>query len=297
MVSYWKKQYPNFKTDQEVITFIDRMINRDAQMFKQTIPAISQQGACEVASVGKRPQYDNKNIFVVDSPNKRIFLFSAKDKNGARNLVAQDIIIDGKNKQRNDAVSVANAFKNYGEVFDELKNKLKRVPTDDEVWDVFDKEKTRFLPAGIYQGSSTSSDHNDAGEGQNVLHIKNWLGKPIGQALHGYYKGDNRVPFMVRALSIVKNPNNPKEIEKFSEEMKNSGLKMDFSFGCINLPPRFTKYLSQYGPNSFVFNIAEDNTNYLVQNTENYFEKMQNSESCPSPQSLGASPINANNIA
>jgi len=288
MVSYWKKQYPNFKTDQEVIGLIDRMINRDAQMFKQTIPAISQQGACEVASVGRRPQYDNKNIFVVDSPNKRIFLFSAKNKDGARKLVAQDIMIDGKNKQRNDAVSVANAFKTYGEAFDQLKNKLKRVPTDDEVWGLFDKEKTRFLPAGIYQGTSTGSDQNDAGEGQNVLYIKNWLGKPIGQALHGYYKGDNRVPFMIRALSIVKNPNNPKEIENFTKEMENSGLKMDFSYGCINLTPRFVKYLQQYGPNSFIFNIAEDNKNYLVQNTENYFDKMQNSESCPSPKSLGA---------
>ena len=29
-------------------------------------------------------------------------------------------------------------------------------------------------------------------------------------------------------------------------------------------------------------------TNYLVQNTENYFEKMQNSNFCPSPKSLGA---------
>ena len=289
MVSFWKKQFPNFKTDQEVISFIDRMINRDAEMFKQTIPAISQQGACEVASVGRRPQYDNKNIFIIDSPNKRIFLFSAKNKNGARSLVAQDIMQDGKNKQRNDSVSIANSFKTYGEVFRKLENELKRTPTESEVWGVFDKEKSRFLPAGIYQGTQAYADQkNYAGEGKNVLAIKNWLGKEVGQALHGYYKGDNRVPFMEKALSIVKNPNNPKEIEKFTEEMKNSGLKMDFSYGCINVPPRFVKYLSQYGPNSFIFNIAEDNKNYLAQNTENYFEKMQNSESCPSPKSLGA---------
>jgi len=288
MVAFWKKSYPNLKTDQEVISLIDRMINRDAQLFKQIIPAISQQGACQIASVGRRPQYDNKNIFVIDSPNKRIFLFSAKDKNGARPFVAQDMIIDGKDKQRNDATSVAKSFLTYGQKYRELKSKLKRDPTDDEVWKSFDTDKSRFLPAGIYQGTSTSSNQHDAGEGQNVLQIKNWLGEPIGQALHGYYKGDNRVPFMERALSIVKNPNNPKEIENFTKEMKNSGLKMDFSYGCINLTPRFVKYLQQYGPNSFIFNIAEDNRDYLVQNTENYFDKMQNSESCPSPKSLGA---------
>jgi hypothetical protein len=288
MVAFWKKSYPNLKTDQEVISLIDRMINRDAQLFKQIIPAISQQGACQIASVGRRPQYDNKNIFVIDSPNKRIFLFSAKDKNGARPFVAQDMIIDGKDKQRNDATSVAKSFLTYGQKYRELKSKLKRDPTDDEVWKSFDTDKARFLPAGIYQGTSTSSNQHDAGEGQNVLQIKNWLGEPIGQALHGYYKGDNRVPFMERALSIVKNPNNPKEIENFTKEMKNSGLKMDFSYGCINLTPRFVKYLQQYGPNSFIFNIAEDNRDYLVQNTENYFDKMQNSESCPSPKSLGA---------
>lgn len=288
MVANWKKQYPNFKTDQEVIAFIDRMINRDAQSFKQQVPAISQQGACEVASIGRRPQYDTKNIFIIDSPNKRIYLFSAKDKNGGRPLIAQDIIQDGKNKQRNDAKSVADAFQTYGVRFKELKDKLKREPTEDEVWATFDNEKTRFLPAGIYQGRKTSTHPEYAGGENNVLTIKNWLGQGVAQALHGYYKGDNRVGFMQRALSIVKNPNNPKEIDNFTKEMENSGLKMDFSYGCINLTPRFTKYLQQYGPNSFIFNIAEDNRNYLVQNTENYFDKMQNSESCPSPKSLGA---------
>jgi peptidoglycan hydrolase-like protein with peptidoglycan-binding domain len=288
MVAFWKKSYPNLKTDQEVISLIDRMINRDAQLFKQIIPAISQEGACQIASVGRRPQYDNKNIFVIDSPNKRIFLFSGKDKNGARPLVAQDIIIDGKDKQRNDATSVAKAFVTYGQRYRELKSKLKRDPTDDEVWKTFDTEKARFLPAGIYQGMDTRTGAHYAGGSNNLLAIKNWVGDEVGQAIHGYYTGDNRVQFMQRALSIVKNPNNPKEIENFTKEMKNSGLKMDFSAGCINVAPRFLKYLQQYGPNSFIFNIAEDNRNYLVQNTENYFEKMQNSESCPSPKSLGA---------
>jgi hypothetical protein len=288
MVAFWKKSYPNLKTDQEVISLIDRMINRDAQLFKQIIPAISQEGACQIASVGRRPQYDNKNIFVIDSPNKRIFLFSGKDKNGARPLVAQDIIIDGKDKQRNDATSVAKAFVTYGQRYRELKSKLKRDPTDDEVWKTFDTEKARFLPAGIYQGMDTRTGAHYAGGSNNLLAIKNWVGDEVGQAIHGYYTGDNRVQFMQRALSIAKNPNNPKEIENFTKEMKNSGLKMDFSAGCINVAPRFLKYLQQYGPNSFIFNIAEDNRNYLVQNTENYFEKMQNSESCPSPKSLGA---------
>jgi peptidoglycan hydrolase-like protein with peptidoglycan-binding domain len=288
MVAYWKKSYPELKTDQQVISLIDRMINRDAQLFKQTIPAISQEGACQIASVGRRPQYDSKNIFIVDSPNKRVFLFSGKDKNGARPFIAQDIIIDGKDKQRNDAVSVANAFRTYGMRYSQLKKKLKREPTEDEVFATWSEENTRFLPAGIYTGSRVYTDKTYQGGTNNVLELKNWLGNYVSNALHGYYKGDARAPFMAKALSIVKNPNNPEEIDKFTEEMENSGLKMDFSYGCINLPPRFIKYLEQYGGNSFIFNIAEDNTNYLVQNTENFFDKMQNSESCPSPKSLGA---------
>lgn len=288
MVSNFKKQFPNLKTDQEVIALIDRLINRDAQMFKQTIPSISREGACEVASIGRRSQYDTKNIFIIDSPNKRIFLFSAKDRSGARKLIASDIIQDGKNKQKNDVNSIAKSFEGYGLTFRRLQAELKRDPTSDEVWKSFDVNKVRFLPAGVYQGGRTSSSKSDAGEGNNQLWLKNWLGNEIGQAIHGYYLGDNRVGFMQKALSIVKNPNDAKQIESFSNELKNSGLKMDFSYGCINVPERFTKYLEQYGPNSFVFNIAEDNKNYLVQNTENFFEKMQNSESCPSPKSLGA---------
>jgi peptidoglycan hydrolase-like protein with peptidoglycan-binding domain len=293
MVAAWKKQYPNFKSDQEVISFIDRMINRDAQAFKQTVRGISQQGACQVASISRRPQYDNKSVFIIDSPNKRIFLFSAKDKNQGRTLIAQDILIDGKQKQRNDVVSVAKSFQTYGEKWKELKKELKREPTEDEVWAAIDKDGTRFLPAGIYQGGETKTYPKYTGGQNNLLIIRNWMGKEVGQALHGYYAGDSRAPFMEKALSIVKNPNDPKQIENFANEMRNKGLKMDFSFGCINLPPRFVKYLQQYGPGSFIFNIAEDNNNYLVQNTENYFDKMQNSESCPSPKSLGAVDINS----
>jgi hypothetical protein len=43
--------------------------------------------------------------------------------------------------------------------------------------------------------------------------------------------------------------------------------------------------------------MGEDKQNYLVQNTTNYFDKMMNSESCPSPQSLGAIPVGSENIA
>ncbi len=289
MIAEWQKKYPNFKTRQEIISFIDRMINRDAQSYKTSVKNISSQAACQAASIGRRSQYDTKNVFIVDSPNKRIYLFAPSSGDGVRKLIVQDIIQDGKNKQRNDAVSVANTFVNYEQKFKNLKNKLKRDPTSDEVWAEYDKTQSRFLPAGIYQGTSARKEKDYAGgEGINLLHLKNWLGDNVSQAIHGYAKGDNRVSFMQRAMQIVKNPNDPKQIQQFMDEMKNNGLKMDFSYGCINVPPRFAKYLEKYGPNSFIFNIAEDNQNYLVQNTINYFDKQEKSESCLSPQALGA---------
>lgn len=288
IINAYKKNFIFQNTEAETVIMVDKIINQEAEKYKKQIPTLTQQSACEIASICIRNEYDQKNVFIIDSMNKRIYLFGPELKNIGRKLIAQDIIIDGKHKQRNDAVSVAKAFIDYRDKYYMLLQKTGKVPTEDQVWAEFDKDKTRFMPAGIYTGTITTRDEHYAGEGENLLYIKNWLGKEVGQAVHGYYTGDNRVEFMKKALEIVKNPGDIKQIEDFMRELKQGGLKMDFSYGCINVPPRFVPILRKYGPNSFIFNIAEDNINYLVQNSVEYFDKQMKTPDCLSPEALGA---------
>lgn len=276
-------------SDKWILNYANSTINKDAKYYKNLIPTLSTQSACEVASIGIRNKYYGKNVFIVDSPNKRIYLFGPSNTDGKRTLIAQDIIIDGKVKQRNDAESVANAFVDYNQRFEKLKKELKRNPTENEVWASFDKDKSTFLPAGIYKGTSTYRNPHYAGTSTNVLAFDNWLGVDASQALHGYVLDEpRRVAAMKKALSVVKDPSNTQQIEEFMTLLKSGGLSMDFSYGCINVPERFIPYIVQYGPGAFIFNIAEDNANYLVQNGENFFDKMMTDETCPSPESLGA---------
>ena len=290
----------SFISDQEKLyAQIDKNINENAKYYQTQISTLSEQTACEIASIGVRPKYDNRNVFIIDSPNKMIYLFSEQPTifglgGNFRKLIAEDVIIDGKQKQRNDAVSIAKAFVTIGQRYQELKAKLGRDATEDEMWATIDADQTRFLPAGVYTpdryGIRSNSEY--AGTLNNVLGLSNWLGKQTSMAIHGYVLHEpKRVEAMKKALAIVKDPTNLEQIKDFQETVQSGGLNLNFSYGCINVPERFLPYLRDYGPNSFIFNIAEDTENYLVQNSVNFFNKMMTDETCPSPSSLGAEDI------
>ena len=285
----------------ELLKRMNTWLNNLANIYKKH--NINDRIACEIAYIKIRPEYINKNIFIVDTLNKTISLFGT---NGT--LIASDGIISGKNSQINDVLKIANAFKSYedtarekGFVFDQNKRIFydpkdpNKINKDTEIWNEFDKNKSRFLPAGIYKGTSittSKADVNNNTGGGNVLRMSTLSGKEIGQAIHGYYKEAPRDAAMKLMQSILKNPNDTKQMEQFINLVRKGGMNLNFSYGCINIPQRFIQYIQKYGPNSFIFNISEDQNNYLVQNTQNFIDKMTNSQTCPSPQSLGAQYLN-----
>lgn len=290
--------YTNFKrineslTREDIIKKLDGMILEDAKNYMKVIQGLDLKVAGQLASIGIRPKYNDKNVFVIDSIKKLIYLFSPTDDNNKRKLIIKDIIIDGLQKQKNDALNIANSFLTFEEVEEKLKKKLGRVPTESEVEREITRTGARYLPAGIYgvttvdYNSEYASDTKDT-EKANHFRIENWEGKELYQALHGYYKGDARVHMMKKALNIVKNPNNQSEIDKFIKELEKGGLRMNFSYGCINLTPRFVTYFREYGEDSYIFNMATDTNNYLVDNAKNYFDKQMKSKVCINPTSLG----------
>ena len=296
IVNLWQKTYPTV----DVYPLINRALNRYSESYKSQ--GIPQRTACELGLIQIRPGYKDKNVFVIDTLNKLIYLY-----NNLGEFVAKSVIISGENKQSLNPKVIAQSLLTW----DEQVNKLgfKWVPNegyvdttgknrkyDNElVYSSIDKNKTRFLPKGIYTTSpSLSSNSEYAGKKENILSLYDG-NKNIAQAIHGYYIEQPRIEALKKARQVLSNPNDAKVGEDFLNLVSGKGINLSQSYGCINVPENFLPYLRKYGTNSYVFNIGEDNENYLVNNTENYFDKMQNSQFCPSPQSLGA--VSIDNIA
>lgn len=289
IVDSWKKSYPEV----EPYALINRMINKYAESYK--LQGIPQRTSCELGLIKIRLGYKDKNLFVVDSLNKLIYLYDNLGK-----FIAKSEIISGKNKQSLDPKTVATALLSWNQSAE--KSGFKWVPnkgyvdttgnnreySEDIIFSNINKEKTRFLPKGIYTTASSLEDEKSfAGKEDNVLSLFK-DNKEIAQAIHGYYVEQPRSEALKKAEQVLSNPNDPKVGQEFLNLVNKGGVNLSQSYGCINVPNNFLEYLRKYGTNSYVFNIGEDSENYLVNNTENYFNKMMNSQSCPSPQSLGA---------
>jgi hypothetical protein len=297
IVASFSKSYPKV----EPYALINRTINRYAESYKSQ--GIPQRTACELGLIQIRPGYKDKNAFIVDTLNKILYLY-----NNQGQFIGKTDIISGKNKQSVDPKVIAKSLMSWTEQAESLGFKWinnkgyvdqtgKNRKYDAEIiYADIDKSKSRFLPKGIYTTSGLESNSEYAGKTQNSLGLYD-KNKSIAQAIHGYYIEQPRTAALKKAAQVLSNPNDKRVSQEFMDLVTNNQVNLSQSYGCINVPENFVPYLRKYGPNSYVFNMGEDKQNYLVQNTENYFEKMQNSQSCPSPQSLGAVPVNSENIA
>jgi hypothetical protein len=279
-----------YKSYEKINTFL----NIGAKIFSNQ--GFPQRISCELSLNKIRPGYKDKNLIIVDTLQKLIFVF---EKNGK--FVQQSVIISGENKQSQDPKTIAKALlgwddqvKNLGFKWDT--NKKQYVDTTGKnrkynpelVYSDTEKSGTKFLPKGIYTtGKSLDSDEEYAGNKDNMLSLFK-DNKEIGQAIHGYYLEKPREIALANAKKLLSNPNNPNVSKEFLDSIGAGKINLSRSYGCINVPSEFLPVLRKYMVNSYVFNIGETGDNYLVNNAENYFDKMLNYENCPSPQSLGA---------
>jgi hypothetical protein len=296
IVDSFKKKYPKV----EVYSLINRIINKYSKNYIAN--GIPQRTACELSLIQIRPGYKDKNVFIIDTLNKLIYLYDSQGK-----FIAKSEVISGKDEQSSDPKTVAKALlsvdslvKSAGFKWEKGKGYVdttgkNRKFDSNLIFSDINKDKTRFLPKGIYTtGKSLETDKEFAGKEDNLLRLFDGNKKLI-QAIHGYYVEQPRIEAIRKAEQVLSNPNDPKVSQEFLNLVSSGGVNLSQSYGCINLPTKFLPYIKKYGTNSYVFNLGEDKENYLVNNTENYFDKMQNSQSCPSPKSLGA--ISVNNIA
>jgi len=254
-----------------------------------------QRVSCELSLNKIRPDYKDKNLIIVDTLQKLIYVF---DKDGK--FVGKSAIISGIEKQSSDSKKIAKSLLTWEEQANKLGFKWddtkrtfydatgKNRKYDDEIiYRDTEKEKLRFLPKGLFTtGSKLTSDVEYAGKSQNMLSLfKN--GEEISQAIHGYYVEKPRTIALQKAKQLLTSPTDPKVTKEFLDSISTSKLNLSKSYGCINIPSEFLPTLRKYMVNSYVFNIGETGDNYLVDNSENFFNKMMNTEGCPSPESFG----------
>lgn len=288
--NYYVKQLN--KTGNSVWTYVNNEIEKKALNYNKTIK--DDRISCQIALNCVRPLVRNFNLIVVDTLQQLIYLFGPQG-----NFIAKDAIISGKNKQSTDPKTIANALVSYNEAV--IKSGFKWVDGKGYVdqtgknrkWDVeyvydwVDKSKTRFVPSGVYGLGKKISDAEYAGGTDNVRGLMKG-NKELFAAIHGYYIEDKRTNAIQKARNYIGNVTNPEAKKQFQDVISTGNLNLDMSYGCINLSVPFLNILKKYWDSAKVFVVSESSTNYLVNNPVEYFDKNMNSQSCPSPQALGA---------
>lgn len=288
--NYYVKQLN--KTGNSVWTYVNNEIEKKALNYNKTIK--DDRISCQIALNCVRPLVRNFNLIVVDTLQQLIYLFGPQG-----NFIAKDAIISGKNKQSVDPKIVANTLLTWEEAAQ--KNGFKWVngkgyvdqtgknrKYDDEIiYDWIDKNKTRFTPAGVYGFGKEETSSEYAGGSYNIRSLVKG-NKEIANAIHGYYKEQPRIQALKAARNYLGDITNPEAKKQFQDAVSSGKLNLDMSYGCINLSVEFLNILKKYWGSAKVYVISESSTNYLVNNPVEYFDKNMNSQSCPSPQALGA---------
>ena len=289
---------------QSQLNDINATINRySVEYTNQGIPT---RISCQAALNKIRPGFKDKNLIIVDSREHLIYIYDKNNK-----FIAKDVVITGAHSQSQESQKIASAFvtieewitkQGYtqikpidvfkykgaliGDWVDSKGNLMNKQKMEDLGYDMLTKMGTRFLPKGIYGTTDTKTDSHYTGGENNIVHIKKG-DKIISQAIHGYFKEESRTVALNAAKKLLSDPTNPSVSKEFLKAANLKQINLSHSYGCINVPERMVPYLEKYIADSYVFNIGEDQNNYLVQNSETFFKKMEE-PFCPSPQSFGA---------
>jgi len=294
-----EKQYcPAHPKSSDVNPALER--NYQTEAAKLIGKGIPTRTSCEISFIKLRPKFSNKSFFVFDSLQNLIYLF---DKAG--NFVAKSYVLDGADAQSQNSKKIAQALwswqqqvENMGFKYDPKQKKYldkttqKRQYSSDLVYQAIDKNDTRFFPKGIYSVTALQTDDEYAGGKNNLFRLKTLDGTEIAQAIHGFYNEPARVVALEQLKTKMGSSASPKSASVPQEfismvEKYNQTQKYNKSYGCINLPTDFLNIAKPYATGSMLFVIGDTKTNYLVQNSNTFFQQMGDGENCSDPTSLG----------
>lgn len=269
--------------------------NAEIETAKKTCPKQSEVSYRLTPRIDKELEYiksrgmDNQPFFVYDPKDNLLYLF---DKGGK--LVDYTSVIDGQSTQKDaEVVTLEKWCELSGQDYEPYHCKNKKTG-DRGIWvySALAKTANAFIPKGIYPISYLSRTPGYAGSGLNTIGLKDEKGNPMAAAIHGTARLVASEELEKHLKKDISSGKVPQEYLDSIKLIANSNL----SSGCLNVPAKFidnprVQYLAQ-DAKLFVMGEGRD---YLVQNFEEYFDKLAgDGERCVNPTSLAS---NMSNVA
>ena len=242
----------------------------------------------ELAYIRQRDM-DNQPFFVYDPKDNLLYLFN---KGGV--LVDYTSVIDGQSPQSDaEVVTLERWCELSGQDYEPYFCKNKKTGArGNYIYSALAKTANAFIPKGIYPISYLSRTPGYAGSGLNVIGLKDQEGNPMAAAIHGTARLVASAELEKHLKKDISSGKVPQEYLDAIKLIANSNL----SSGCLNVPAKFIDNpMVQYlAPSAKLFVMGEGR-DYLVQNFEEYFDKLSgDGQRCVNPTSLAS---NMSNVA
>ena len=238
-----------------------------------------------------------KPFFIYDPKFNLLYLF---DEN--YNYVAHTSVVDGADAQRSKEESKIFHYEDWCKI-----SGLKSEPykctnpqtnlKENPKYNILASYKTRFLPKGIYTIRSLSRETGYTGKGLNRWNLNDKEVGWIPNALHGVPNLKNDIPGKPGRLQAsaelaakLKNDLNSQQVPPEYFDAIETIANANQSSGCVGIPAEFIenpKVVAKVQIGCAVFAIGESDQSYLVQNSDDFFKKLDsNGQNCQNPESI-----------
>ena len=152
------------------------------------------------------------------------------------------------------------------------------------------------MTKGIYNISKLDREEGYTGKGKNNFKLTDNQGNDVAGAIHGIPNLPERLKasreLEIKLKDDINNGKVPEEYLSSIKEIANANQ----SFGCIGAPAKFIenpKVVAKVQVGCALFVIGEDEKDYLVQNSDDFFKNLNSDgQNCQNPESLASKMAN-----
>jgi hypothetical protein len=231
---------------------------------------------------------DNKPFFIYDPLQNLIYLF-----NTGGSYVASSSVVDGKDKQKEGKPfnhqdwCKLSGLESSPHLCTDPKSKQKKDP----YYSVLSNLAVKFVPKGIYSIGNLLRHEGYQGAGKNLFQMKDENGKLISAAIHGIPNLPDRLKASNDLEALLKSQLSDGRVpQKYLDSVKTIA-NANMSFGCVGVPAKFIENpkVQSLAKGARVFVMGESGKGFLVQNADEYFNKLSgDGENCVNPMSLAS---------
>ena len=230
-------------------------------------------------------------FFIYDPKYNLLFLF-----NSDFSLIKSTSVVDGKDAQKNtqpfhpEDWCKASNLDTQPHLCTNKGTKEKQFPSYASLNNI----AVKFIPKGIYTINALTRNSGYSGVGKNLFSLADSSGKQMSAAIHGIPKIEVRLIASAKLESLLQSEKNNNRVpQEYLNAVDTIIASANMSYGCIGIPASFVedpKVIEAVKVGVPVYVMGEGNKGYLVQNSSNYFNKLNgDGESCTNPMMIAQS--------